>query len=272
MSFKPFSETYKFDETVLTKDFPAYLAESVETWLRACIRKYNLRDSSNYRSTSIDPGFKQQLQLALRRTFSADEDRFIATVISDPDLLCNVMSYLLQKYCEQDYANTLRIILRRGSSAYTVLETANDIQSYQIGVFELGWQVPPIVSEQSKDAIEANDLLMEAWNECYKHNPSPSSAVSKSIDFLEGFLRDKYHPEMDRTPPIYQYVKDFTKDPSSLSFRGSSFLSDTTKLIALLEGTSKIRAEHTTGEGREATSEEAEFVLHTTIYLWNLMR
>lgn len=271
MNFKPFSETYKFDETVLTKDFPDYLADPIVTWLKACFRHYDLVEQS-YRDPDLDLGFKQQLQLTLRRTFPADENRFIAIVMSDPDLVCNVLSYLLQNYCTQDYANTLRKILRKGSSAYTVLDTASDIQSYQTGVFELGWQVPPIVGEQSKEAIEANELLMDAWNECYKHDPNPSAAVSKSIDFLEGFLRDKYHPEMDRTPSLHQFVKEFTKDSSHLIFKGSSFLDDTTKLISLLDGTSKIRAEHTTGEGREATSEEAEFVLHTTIYIWNLMR
>lgn len=271
MSFRPFSETYKFDKSVLTKEFPDYLFEPVVTWLVLYLKKYELL-SSRYRDAEIDVAFRQKLQLEFQRTFPASPRIFINNLKNDPDLLCNILSYFLQTYCQQDMAARLKGILRNGSSAYTVLETANNIRSYDSGVFELGWQVPQIVNEQSKDALEANDLLMDAWNECYKHNPNPSAAVSKSIDFLEGFLRDKFHPEMDRTPPIHQYVKEFTKDSSQLTFRGSTFLDDKTKLIAILDGTSKIRAEHTTGQGREATLEEAEFVLHTTIYLWNLLR
>lgn len=277
--FKPFSETYLFDDATLTEEFPPYLSEPVGNWMKGCMNYHSLiedRPDEIFSSAShLTLGFRQSLQLDLRRTFPQKTNEFIYEVTGNMDLCRNVLAYILQKYCYDQQGSILETILRRGSSAYTVIRLKEEIGEYEKGFLDLGWYVPEIVKEEARELISSEKLLRNAWHDCYKLNPEPSACVSKCIDFLEGFLRDKYWPNEKRTPSIWEIIKRFNKDPDLLKllqFKGDSFLEDKTKILSLLVGTSKIRSEHTTGEGRDATPEEAIFVLHTTIYIWNLMR
>jgi hypothetical protein len=276
MSFKPFTEKYRFDKSILTEDFPDYLAEPVSVWLYRSLDRHDLLETKQTKSYRTDeflvPSFRHTLQLDFQRTFSSNARLFVNEVLGDSELFCNILAYVLQNHSTVSEARDLERILRMGSSAYMVMEMGDDLSDWQRGVCNLGWRVPAVVQEEAREALAANELLKDAWNECYKRTPNPSLCVSKCTDFFEGFLRDLYSPDEERTPPIVRYVKDFEKDPSELVFKGSDFLEDKSKVIALMEGTSKIRAEHTTGKGRPATYDEAVFVLHTTIYLWNLMR
>jgi hypothetical protein len=93
--------------------------------------------------------------------------------------------------------------------------------------------------------------------------------VSRSCDFLEKFLGTKYFPQ-DPKPQLKKFVHAFEADPSKLSYKGDSLVKPKSGITSLLREASDIRGQHTQGKGRKPTRQEAEFVLHTTIYVWNL--
>jgi hypothetical protein len=274
MSFRPFGDKYSFDKTVLTEDFPDYLLEPVTEWAydimynSTLINTFNGLDSTRY----VDSAFRQDLQLRLREAYSEDWSNFISQMTSTSDRLCNFLAYLLQNYSNARWAARLEAVLRLGSSAYTVAKVRKDAEEYiSAGVYDLAWYVPSAVRQEAEAALLENEILLAAWNDCYRLKPSYSSCVSSCNDFLEGYLRDKYWPQEKRTLSIYSSIKKLEANPDLLRFRGDSFLKDKTRLIALLEGISKIRGQHKSGAGRSPTKSEAEYVLHTTIYVWNLL-
>lgn len=272
MSFKPFGETYDFSETPLIEDFPDYLLDPLVQWIHATLARrgliLDLQLNSNYHRVKKE--FRHKLQLTFRERFSSEWPDFIREIASDRDLLCNFLAYLLQGYCRSDDADALEDILRQGSSAYTVTKTKTDEDA--LTSYDLGWYVPKAVQQQAAEALSENDLLLNAWNDCYKIKPNYRRSVSTCADFLEGYLRDQYWHDEKRTPSLSTAIKRLQKDTSLLKFRGDTFVEDKVGLLKLLQGVAQIRGEHQTGTGREPTPAEAEYVLHTTIYIWNLMR
>ena len=66
------------------------------------------------------------------------------------------------------------------------------------------------------------------------------------------------------------WIQDSLELASELH-KADTFIKDKSKVIALLQGIANIRGEHTTGEGREPTADEAEFIVSTAIYLYTLL-
>ncbi len=139
------------------------------------------------------------------------------------------------------------------------------------GNADLVERVPTIIREASESAINGEVQLREAWASCYSVNPDYEKTVSKCCDVLEKIWRDKYFPK-DPTPNIAKFVASFKTDASKLSYKGSSIADPKNLLTNLAEKFSSIRGQHTAGTGRAPTKEEAEFVLHYSIFVWNSER
>ncbi len=140
-----------------------------------------------------------------------------------------------------------------------------------LGGYILVRRVPDAVKAQAEVAIKSNDLMRDAWNQCYKMPPDYTKAVRLTSDFVEGLLRDKFWSGRSKPYTVGQACQIFSKDDSFLHFKADTFIKDKSKVIALLQGIANIRGEHTTGEGREPTADEAEFIVSTAIYLYTLL-
>lgn len=274
MKFKPFTKDFDFNGSTLTESFPDYLIIPITRWVAGVLSGNDLIYSRGISGPvqSIKEDFADNLQITLHRVFPRPWGNFISEVFSNNRLLCNFLALLLQNYCNARDATILEVILRKGGSAYSVERTDNNSSEYDRGVYDLVKRVPEVLKLQSRKSLSENQLLLEAWNDCYKHNPSYSDVVTKCDDFIEGFLRDKYWPTEKRTKSLVLCIKEFKKNPDILSFKGSDFINDKTHLISLLGGISNIRSQHTTGTGRTPKPDEAEYILHSTIYIWSLMR
>jgi hypothetical protein len=129
--------------------------------------------------------------------------------------------------------------------------------------------VPELVHEQAKNALDENSLLLDAWLSCYGRDPDYEKTVSRCCDALERFFKDKYWPK-DPKPQLGKFVAQFSQTPDILNYKGMSLIDPKNLVTDLLKDFPNIRGQHTAGKGRKPTPDEAEFVLHTTIYLWNL--
>jgi hypothetical protein len=210
------------------------------------------------------------LQILFRESVPEDWNNFLIWLFKDSERLTNFLALCLQNYAQKSNASALEKILAFGGSAYTVTKMRSEASDYERGVYDLTLRVSEPVAEISKKSLQASSVLMEAWNSCYSRNPDYEKVVSRCCDFIEGFLRDKYWPGDGKTKSITIAMKEFVKKPGMLHYKGSTFINKPEDLISLLSGVGYIRGQHTTGKGRKPTSDEAEFILHTTIYIWNL--
>jgi len=181
-----------------------------------------------------------------------------------------MLTMILQNYANASNAEDLKALLRAASSAYSVERLAGASDS-DIGGFILVNRVPESERMQAQQALSANDILRDAYIDCYKVEPNYTDAVRKANDFIEGLLTRKFWTHRTATYSIHVAVQKFQADSTILRFKGDSFVDDKSKVIALLDGIARIRSEHTTGSGRAPTADEAEFVVQTAIYLHNLL-
>ncbi|OGD65587.1 hypothetical protein A2215_03145 [Candidatus Berkelbacteria bacterium RIFOXYA2_FULL_43_10] len=140
---------------------------------------------------------------------------------------------------------------------------------YNKGVYNLERRVPVIVRKQSEKALTANDLLQDAWGFCYSRKPDYEKVVSKCCDFLEGYIAIKYFPK-EKKPTLRKLIIQLSQKPQILTYKGSGIIADKALVLELLKDAIDYRGQHTSGTGKRPNKDEAEFVLHTTIYLWNL--
>jgi hypothetical protein len=272
MKFSPFGKEYDFSSAPLTESFPNYLAGPISRWIHDYLVDRALVYSSVYQDSRISQVYLDSMQLIFRRVFAFSEKDFYIDLFSNPILTTNVLAFMVENCFDSRPAVALENLLKTGGSAYRIEITKIKIDENSTRTeCRLMRRVPEIVEEASRKALNANDLLMEAWHVYYKHSPDYNGTVSKCNDFMEGYLTKEFWPSEPRTRSIFSIVQELTKNPDKLDFKGAGFLKDKTRLIALLEGISKIRGEHTSGEGRKPSPEEAEYILHTTIYIWNLM-
>ena len=110
---------------------------------------------------------------------------------------------------------------------------------------------------------------MEAWQLAYSRKPDDERVVTKCCNFLEGYLGKKYFPK-DPKPQLKKFVHAFQNKPSMLKYLGDTIVNPKNALTDLLVNVSDIRGQHTEGNGRTPTHEEAIFVLHATIFIWNI--
>lgn len=113
--------------------------------------------------------------------------------------------------------------------------------------------------------------MQEAWIKYYQHNPDYEKSVSICCDVLENLLGQTYWPQ-DEKPQLGKFVNQFKDTPSILSYAGNTIVNPKNLLTDLLLEFPNIRGQHTEGKGRKPTPEEAKFVLHITITVWNLQK
>lgn len=190
-------------------------------------------------------------------------------ILSDRERTTNFITLCLQNFADKDNANELEFILSQGGSAYEVIKKDKFASEYAKGGYELAERVSEVVKKQSEQALEGSELLNEAWDSCFSRSPDYEKVVSRSSDFLEAFLGEIYFPT-DTKPQLKKFVHAFERNPEILDYKGDSVVDPKSNRTSLLKEASNIRGQHTAGKGRKPTKEEAEFVLHSTIYIWNL--
>lgn len=226
--------------------------------------------SSSYaRKQWLSESFRDSLQVRFREEFPPAWPDVLAFTFGDRDRTTNFIALCLQNFANQNEAYKLEVILSQGGSAYEVIKTDKSASEYDEGVYDLAERVSEVVKKQSEQALEDSELLKEAWDSCFSRSPDYERVVSRSSDFLEAFLGKIYFPD-DTRPQLKKFVHAFERKPEILDYKGDSVVDPKSNLTSLLKEASNIRGQHIAGKGREPTKEEAEFVLHSTIYIWNL--
>jgi hypothetical protein len=274
MKFKPFGNQYDFTKETLIKSFPDYFVDPLDTWLWNVLKSANVAKVSNgYYSTGdrryLTTEFINRSQIFLREVIPQHWNEFVNYVFSNEDRTANIIALCLQNFANANDAVRLEIILSQGGSGYEVTTTDKGASEYAKGVYDLIERVSPIVKDQSEKALSENEVLSQAWTFCYSRNPDYEKVVSRSCDFLEGYLGKIYFPK-DGKPQLKKFVHAFEQTPAVLRYKGDTIVDPKSNLTSLLKEASNIRGQHTRGKGRVPTKQEAEFVLHTTIYIWNL--
>lgn len=277
MSFEPFDEKYKYDKSILTKDFPDYLAPSVNAWCYEVLDERKLL-TRYVNKTLIKSDFIFEISRQFRLKFDTNYITFITQVTADSVTFRNYLTFLLQNYASVPKAEKLESILEQSSSAYAVeIGDEEDFESeavhgikFKTRKKKLVYRVPPVVKAQAYEVLEANELMQEAWDEHYKIKPDDEKTVTRVTDALAGLLRDRYFPELKRTQ-FGTLLGNLQKDPPSYPLPANS-LYDTKKFLSIMSDFSKIRGNHKTGTGRAPTHEEAGFVLHFGIMLFQLLK
>lgn len=274
MIFKPFSEKYDFSNKSLRKDFPTYLHNSLTDWLWQILGNMNLvvidDDITLFTNRKyVRSSFINLLQIEFREAFPQLWREFISFLFLDADRLCNFVAYCLQKFARKSDADELNNMLVTGGSAYGVICTISNATPSLRGGFDLIERVPRLIINQSSNALNADKLLTEAWLHCYGIKPDYEKVVSRTCDFLETFLGKIYFPK-DPKPQLKKFIHSFENNPLILDYKGDSIVKPKSILTSLLKEASNIRGQHVGGNGRMPTREEAEFVMHTTIFIWNL--
>jgi hypothetical protein len=272
MRFKPFSEKYDFSNSELSEQYPPYLRRPIAQWFRDLVSDNELgyvASSFSSKIVSLKPEFTNRLNTVFREIFPSNFDNFIEKIFSNSELTSNFLALLLQNICKSEDAVRLEMILADGGSAFAVEKIEKSASTYDAGAYDLVKRVPEIVANQASKALASNDLLKEAWNACYSRNPDHDKTVNKCCDALEHILRDKYEPNNTR-PQLGMLLRNLQTASNKLSFKGDTLLSSKADLINLVSSATQIRGSHTAGTGRKPTPEEAEFILHSTILIWNM--
>lgn len=273
MIFKPLGNRYNYSPDVLVKSFPDYFYSPIDDWLWKVLNSAGAVDvSDSYIDSSkryIKTVFLNRLQIYFREVFPQYWKEAFPFIFQDPDRLSNFLAFCLQNFADGDDATELEYILSQGGSGFGVIKTQKDASEYTKGVYDLVERVGTTVKEQSAKALDDNEILMAAWIYCYSRNPDYEKVVSRSCDFLESFLGKKYFPT-DPKPQLKKFIHSFEEHPALLDYKGNSIVKPKSNLTSLLKEASDIRGQHTAGKGRKPTKQEAEFVLHATIFIWNL--
>jgi len=271
VKFKPFGKKYTFARDVLIRDFPDFMGTPIASWFWEVLRGTPMvRTSVSYPETPwLTEPFRDSLQVRFREVFPLKWEEALLFILSDRDRITNFITLCLQNFADQDNADELEFILSQGGSAYEVIKKDKSVPEYAKGGYEIAERVNEVTQKQSEQALEDNELIREAWDSCFSRSPDYERVVSRSNDFLEAFLGKAYFPN-DTTPQLKKFVHAFENSPEILDYKGDSVVNPKSNLTSLLKKASDIRGQHTAGKGRKPTKEEAEFVLHTIIYIWNL--
>ena len=273
MKFKPITNKYKFDTDDLTIEYPEYLKIPIGSWIQEVLFDASVwtYKTGLFGGTNIDSEFLNNLDINLRERFPGEPENFLHFVFADSERTTNVVGICLQNYAKLGHAHKLEKILDIGGSAYTVTVDPNQNDSSTRGVGTLTDRVPDIVQDSSQNALNNEALIREAWLACYSRNPDYERTVSRCCDVIEKIWGKKYFSN-DPKPQVKKFVHFFKDNPTKLSYSGATVINPKNVLSDLAESFSDIRGQHSTGKGRSPIKEEAEFVLHYTILLWNLER
>jgi hypothetical protein len=270
MKFKPFNNAYEFKENRLIETFPDYLLKPLASWFFEVLHYQNAldRDSMYTDQYYLKTAFRNEMQILFHESFPQKWQDFLGFIFANKNRTANFLALCLQNYTRRSQANGLEYILREGGSAYQVSATDKNASEYDTGMYDLTMRVPSEVVAASESALK-NSLLHEAWQLAYARKPDDEKVVSKCADFLEGYFKQKYFPN-DPKPQLKKFVHAFQTMPETLSYQGDTLITPKSRLTDLLVDVSNIRGQHTQGQGRLPTHDEAIFVLHTTILIWNL--
>lgn len=239
----------------------------VATWIREVLNKAQIWTNNSYQPISQD--FINSLDLLFREPFPRDSNKFLGFILADTDRTINFIALCLQNYAYLPEAYEMENILATGGSAYAVMITSKDPQIYHKGIADVVERVPDVVKAASEKVLNENELVKEAWHSCYSRNPDYAKTVSKCVDALEGLYKTKYFPAEQR-PSFGKFVRDLETDPTPLNFQGDTLIDPKSNLTKLGEKFIPIRGHHTSGTGRAPTKEEAVFVLHYTIFVFQV--
>ncbi len=271
MKFKPFGKKYDFDNSVLVRDFPVFMHNPLSDWIADVLNTTNgvVEIDSYYNYRYIVSSVHNNFQLILREKVPNKLHDFISFALEDSDRTANVLTLLLQNFADERDAQNLSKILEVSGSAYDVFKSEKDASEYDKGAYILIERVDKIVNEVSKTALESSSLLSDAWKYCYSRSPDYEKTVTRVCDFLESFLGKIYFPN-DPKPQLKKFIHSFEENPVVLAYKGDTIVTPKNLLTNLLKEVSNIRGQHTEGKGRQPTKDEAIFVLHTSILIWNL--
>lgn len=272
MTFNPLSKRYVFDDT-LSMDIDDHIKEPIANWIHAVLKDMQIYVDDSawgpaHSPAHITTGFKEALQVHLREVFPQRWGNFIEFVMNDKDRTLTILQWCLANYARKPDANRLEWILSNAGSGYAVKKTQPDASEYDRGVYDLVERVPEIVKKVSESALDANSELMKAWVACYGVKPNYNEVVGAAQNVLETMLRDKYLPK-DAKAQLGKLIGDI-KSGKKLTFVGSEILDDPNVMLGLIDKVPGYRGLHKAGTGQDASKQIAEYVLHTTIYLWNL--
>lgn len=270
MKFIPFTDKYLFKKDTLLRGFPDYMSLPISNWMGKLLRNANAIGINHmYGTAYIESEFLDEININFREVFPKAWTEALPFIFSDSKRAADFIAMCLQNFADASEAAELETILATGGSAFKVVSTKKDASEYEEGVYTLSERVSPIVAEQSIQALDNNDLLQEAWQLCYSRNPDYGKSVIKCQNFLEHFLRDKYEPT-NTEPQIGKLIGNLKKTSQKLKFKGDTVLSNKETILSLIDNIAQFRGIHTAGTGKIPNKEEAEYVLHTTIYIWNL--
>lgn len=273
MKFKPFSKKYDFSNEKLADNYPVHFYKPIAAWFYEIVKRngmgYNRHTTLNSAITNLSDSFINRLNVLFRQTFPSDIDSFLAKIFQDSDLTSNFLALILQNFAKGGDAARLETILADGGSAYSVTKTNTSASEYEEGVYDLVKRVPDVIKEQSAAALGSDKLIKQAWDACYSRNPDYEKTVIKSCDALEHLLRDNYEPK-NQKPQLGMLLKNLKASQKKLSFKGDTLLTNKFDLLELVGSATTVRGSHSAGTGRKPTPEEAEFILHSTILIWNM--
>ena len=262
-NFEPFDDTYKFDKTILTENFPDYQLTSIKAWMRSLLTEHGILKYVTGSYLLENSSFILPLNQAMRKTFASFWEGFWSDCTKDISTMRNVISYILQNHAYKRDGEKLEGILGETSSAYSV-ELGSDTK------LKLVYRVSPVAKKQAEDVFTDSELVAQAWESHYGIKPDDEKTITRATDALAGILRDKYFPDENR-PQLGTLLGKMRQKPELYPLPASD-LYDTDKFLELMKDFSKIRGNHKTGTGRSPSHEEAGFVLHFTIMLFQLLK
>ena len=271
MKFKPFSPSYDFSKAELTEEYPNHFHTPIAKWIYDIFNDNDLGWDNGFRGniTTIKPVVLGKLNVLFRKNFPDDLETFINYILSNSELTSNFLALMLQNYARGEDAERLEATLSNGGSAYKVVKIEKAAGLYDQGVYNLERRVPAIIVKQAQHILTLSDQLEDAWKAFYSLNPDYEKTVNKCCDALEHLLRDTYEPR-NTTPQLGMLIKDLQAKPSKMNYKGDSLMIDKSDILTLISSATKIRGSHTAGTGRKPTPDESEFILHSTIFIFNM--
>jgi len=267
MKFTPITKEYAFSDNVLIKTYPQFMHKPLHDWMYTVLKVMGMIIEMQEIIFKIKfaNNFVNEINTHFRETFPVKPDYFLDFVLENKDRTTNFLSLCLENYASYEDALILEKILSKSGSAYRVVLTSENPTRFKKGVAKLEERVPEIVRTSFGKVATTNSLLEEAWNACYSTSPNYETAVSRSVDAIEGHLQMKFFPK-DLRPNISKFIKDLIAN-NKFTFKGDNLVLNKNELISIGKEFIAVRGQHQSGTGRIPTKEEAEFILHYTIFI-----
>ncbi|MCY4088543.1 MAG: hypothetical protein OXF49_00160 [Candidatus Saccharibacteria bacterium] len=264
-----------YSQDPLREDIPEHMVNALRDWLEHFLSRSSCIKGIAGEHHYIKHFSLNLLQVELRLDHRLPDrlDQFCFQAISTlyPDLTFQIIAWAIKVYGQgrdQEIA-ILNVFLKKGGLAYEVKKIGDFYGFHR--------RVPEVVERASKEALTQNPSLNKAWHFCYAKNPNPKEASQQCCNFLEGFIRDQYFPN-SHEPKFGDQVKTLRENPDYkkkflANIKGSAVLQQKSEtLLDLIVQFPNYRGVHTArpSRGNNPTQEQAEYILHTTIYFWNL--